>query len=132
MRLVTALLYDADVRALLTPQLAVAGARQALVDAHRGRLDAPPRMHADLGDAALVFTAGGMADGTRGVRIYQTGLERSDQAVLVWDGDGRLAGCIVGVELGAARTGALGAAAIDALAPPDAGVVAVVGSGRQA
>jgi alanine dehydrogenase len=131
---VTVLLSDYDVRAGLTPELAVAGARQALVDAHRGRLHAPPRLRADLGEAALVFTAGGMADGVRGVRIYQTGSESesSDQAVLVWGGDGRLAGCIVGAELGAARTGALGAAAVDALAHPEAGHVGIIGSGRQA
>ena len=77
----TRLLSDDDVRARLTPQLALEGARRALVEAHRGGLHAPPRVQA---------------------------------------------------ELGAARTGALGAAAVDALALPDAGVVGVVGSGRQA
>jgi len=71
----TRLLSDDDVRARLTPQLALEGARRALVEAHRGGLHAPPRVQA---------------------------------------------------ELGAARTGALGAAAVDALALPDADVVGVV------
>lgn len=128
----TRLLSDEDVRARLTPELAVAGAREALVDAHRGRLVAPPRAHVELGERALVFTAGALADGTAGFRVYQTGVEESDQAVLVWTPDGRLAGCVVGTELGAARTGALGAAAVDALARADARIVGVVGSGRQA
>ena len=56
----------------------------------------------------------------------------SDQAVLVWDGTGRLSGCVVGNELGARRTGALGAAAVDALARPDSATVGIVGSGVQA
>ena len=128
----TRLLSDDDVRSRLTPDLAVDGARRALVDAHRGRLVAPPRAHVELGARALVFTAGALADGAAGFRVYQTGVEDSDQAVLVWNPDGGLAGCVVGTELGAARTGALGAAAVDALARADAGVVGVVGSGRQA
>jgi len=128
----TRLLTDDDVRARLTPEFALDGARAALVDAHRGRLHAPPRVHAELGERSLVFTIGGLADGAVGFRAYQTGIEESDQAVLVWDPDGGLAGCIVGVELGAARTGALGAAAVAALALPGAEVVGVVGSGRQA
>jgi len=128
----TRLLSDDDVRARLTPELALEGARRALVEAHRGGLHAPPRVRADLGERSLVFTIGGLADGGVGFRVYQTGIEESDQAVLVWDPGGGLAGCIVGVELGAAHTGALGAAAVDALALPDAYVVGVVGSGRQA
>jgi ornithine cyclodeaminase len=128
----TRLLSDDDVRARLTPELALEGARAALVDAHRGGLQAPPRVHAELGERSLVFTIGGLADGAVGFRVYQTGIEESDQAVLVWDPAGGLAGCIVGIELGAARTGALGAAAVAALALPGADVVGVVGSGRQA
>jgi len=126
------LLFDDDVAAGLTPELAVDAARRAVVDAYQGRLQAPPRLIAELGDGELVFTAGGYPGGTRGVRIYQTKLLDSDQAVLVWDGEGHLAGCVVGVELGIRRTGALGAVAADALARPDAELVALIGSGRQA
>jgi alanine dehydrogenase len=129
---VTQLLDDDDVRARLTPELALDGARQALIDAHRGTLEAPPRAQVAVGGGSLVFTAGGYAGGVRGTRIYLTGSGDSDQAVLVWGADGRLAGCVVGVELGARRTGALGSAAAAALAPPDVREVAVVGSGRQA
>jgi alanine dehydrogenase len=126
------LLFDHDVAAGLSPELAVDAARRALVDAYRGRLQAPPRLYARVGNSELVFTAGGYPGGTRGVRIYQTGLLSSDQAVLVWDGKGRLVGCVIGLELGARRTGALGAVAADALARADAETVAVIGSGRQA
>jgi ornithine cyclodeaminase len=128
----TRLLFDEDVEARLTPALAVEGARMALVGAHRGELHAPPRVQADLGSRALVFTAGGLPDGAAGFRVYQTGAGEADQVVVVWATDGGLAGCIVGQTLGAARTGALGAAAVDALALPGAEIVGVVGSGRQA
>jgi ornithine cyclodeaminase len=120
------------VRARLTPALAVEAARRALVDAHRGSLVAPPRTSVDLGSHVLVFTAGGYRDGVSGLRVYGTWPGDSDQAVLAWDAGGRLRGCVVGVELGARRTGALGAVAVDALARRDASVVAVIGSGRQA
>ena len=126
------LLFDEEVRDHLTPTLAVEAARAALIDAYQGRLESPPRMHATVGPGALVFTAGGYAEGACGVRVYQTGRAAADQAVLVWDGDGRLSGCIVGVELGGMRTGALGAAATGALARTDAQIVSVIGSGRQA
>lgn len=128
----TRLLFDEEVRGHLTPTLAVEAARAALIDAYQGRLESPPRIHATVGRGALVFTAGGYAEGACGVRVYQTGRVAADQAVLVWDGDGRLRGCIVGVELGSMRTGALGAAATGALARTDAQIVSVIGSGRQA
>jgi hypothetical protein len=54
----------------------------ALVEAHRGGLHAPPRVRADLGERSLVFTIGGLADGGVGFRVYQTGIEESDQAVI--------------------------------------------------
>jgi ornithine cyclodeaminase len=130
--LTTRLLFDEEVRGHLTPTLAVEAARAALIDAYQGRLESPPRIHATVGPGALVFTAGGYAEGACGVRVYQTGRVAADQAVLVWDGDGRLRGCIVGVELGSMRTGALGAAATGALARTDAQIVSVIGSGRQA
>ncbi len=126
------LLFDKDVRDHLMPRVAVDAARAALIDAYQGRLESPPRIQSAFGQGALVFTTGGYPRGARGVRVYQTGGAASDQVVLVWDGEGRLTGCIVGVELGSMRTGALGAAAAGALARPDAAIVAVIGSGRQA
>jgi hypothetical protein len=116
----TRLLFDDDVAAALTPELAVDAAQRAVLDAYEGRLHAPARIAADVGEGALVFTAGGYTDGRRGVRVYQTGLASSDQVVLVWDAEGHLAGCVVGVELGARRTGALGAVAADLLARTNA------------
>jgi alanine dehydrogenase len=125
-------LLDADVRSRLDAAEAVRAARRALVDSYRGRLASPPRLRAELGEHGLVFTAGGYVDGPVGFRVYGLWPGDSDQAVLVWDGTGRLSGCVVGNELGARRTGALGGAAVDALARPDSATVGIVGSGVQA
>jgi ornithine cyclodeaminase len=126
------LLTDADVSRLLSPEVAVAAARRALVDAYRGALAAPPRLSVDAGEHTLVMTAGGYADGPVGFRAYGLWPGASDQAVLVWDGAGALQGIVVGSELGARRTGALGGVAVDVLARRDASRVAVIGSGVQA
>jgi alanine dehydrogenase len=126
-------LFDDDVRSRLDAADAVAAARRALVDAHRGVLFAPPRLRADLGENALVFTAGGYAEeGPAGFRVYGLWPDGSDQAVLVWEANGTLAGCVVGRELGARRTGALAGAAVDALAREGSASIGIVGSGAQA
>ena len=125
-------LGDDDVRRWLSPQAAVAAAREALTAAYWGELAAPPRLHAQAGDISLAFTAGGFPGGPLGFRVYGTWPGPSDQAVLVWDGGGRLAGVITGTELGARRTGALGGVAADLLAPPGEVTAAVLGSGAQA
>jgi ornithine cyclodeaminase/alanine dehydrogenase-like protein (mu-crystallin family) len=132
LRIALKVLFDSDVRSRLDAADAVRAARRALVDAYKGLLAAPPRLHADLGERGLVFTAGGYVDGPVGFRVYGLWPGDSDQAVLVWDGNGRLAGCVVGTEIGARRTGALGGAAVDALARANAATLGIVGSGVQA
>jgi alanine dehydrogenase len=126
------LLTDDDVRSRLTPAVAVAAARRALIDASLGSLVAPPRRQAEIGDLDLVLTIGGYPDGIAGFRAYGTWSGESDQAVLVWSAAGELLCVVVGSELGPRRTGALGAAAAGALARPGPAAVAVVGSGQQA
>jgi alanine dehydrogenase len=125
-------LDDAAVAALITPALAVRAARDAVLAAYRGTLVAPPRTVVPAGDIDLVFTVGGLIDGASGFRVYGRWPGDSDQAVMVWQPDGRLRGLVVGDTLGALRTGALGAVALDALAPADLTVLAVIGTGQQA
>jgi ornithine cyclodeaminase/alanine dehydrogenase-like protein (mu-crystallin family) len=125
-------LGDDDVRRWLPPGPAVTAARSALAAAYRGDLAAPPRLHADIGGISLAFTAGGFPAGPLGFRVYGTWPGQSDQAVLVWDGNGRLAAVIAGAELGTRRTGALGGVAADLLAPAGPVTGAVIGSGAQA
>ncbi|GIF75768.1 ornithine cyclodeaminase family protein [Asanoa siamensis] len=128
------LLTDADVAARLDAPTAVAAMRDALVAAHEGRLIAPPRASAVLEGGRLVMTAGHLADEWYGFRSYDTfGHADGEQLVVLHDArDGRIRAIAVGEEIGSRRTGALGGAAVDLLARPDAASVGVIGSGRQA
>ncbi|MEV0715921.1 ornithine cyclodeaminase family protein [Asanoa sp. NPDC050611] len=128
------LLTDADVAARLDAPTAVAAMRDALVAAHAGRLIAPPRASAVLEGGRLVMTAGHLADEWYGFRSYDTfGHADGEQLVALHDArDGRIRAIAVGEEIGSRRTGALGGAAVDLLARPDATTVGVIGSGRQA
>jgi alanine dehydrogenase len=125
-------LDDSDVARLCTAELAVASAREALADAAAGILQGPPRLVAPTGAGDFVFTVGGRPDGPSGFRAYGSWRSDGDQLVAVWDAGGRLTGLVTGTLLGALRTGGLGGAAVDALARPDADVLAVLGSGRMA
>ena len=96
----------------------------------------PPRHVVEFGDGGLVFTVGGTT-GIAGFRAYETfqkpALENEDQLIAVWDrATRRLSGIAIGERLGALRTGALGGAAIDRMAPAKVRKLAVVGTGLQA
>lgn len=134
-------LDDSDIQARLSATDAVRWMGEAIDAVHRGELVAPPRVHANLGGtdhdgthpggADLAFTAGRMPGSWFGYRSYAT--LPADQLVAVWDEpSGQVRAIAIGAELGARRVGAIGAVAADALAAPDAGVVAVIGTGTQA
>ncbi|MEW1653706.1 ornithine cyclodeaminase family protein [Streptomyces sp. NPDC093707] len=127
------LLDDDDVRAHLDAGTAVTAVRQALLAAHHGTLDAPPRVQARLGDGDLVVTAGRLrSQGLFGFRSYDT-VVGAEQLVAVWGTeDGRLRAVVHGDELGPRRTGAIGAVAVDVAARPGPVRVALVGAGPQA
>lgn len=132
-------LDDADAQRLLEPATAVAVVRESLIAHHNGGLTAPPRVQASLGDGDLIFTAGRLAGTGYGFRVYRMTSSGSgnrlagDQLTAVYDdATGKLSGAIIGDFLGTARTGAIGAVAVDVLARPDAGTVGLIGSGRQA
>jgi ornithine cyclodeaminase/alanine dehydrogenase-like protein (mu-crystallin family) len=124
-------LTDEDVARLSAAEM-VEAARAALLQFGAGSLTAPPRVRASLGPVDYVFTAGALADGTSGFRCYRAGQPSGDQLTAVWEPSGRLRGVVVGDELGARRTGALGAVAADVLARADATTVGLIGSGVQA
>lgn len=121
-------LDDAAVAARLDPVTAVTAMKEALVAAYRGDLLAPPRVHADV----LTFTCGRLAGAWYGYRCYDTHVGGEQLVVVHTEPAGRLEGIAVGSALGAYRTGALGGAAVDVLARPEASTVGVVGTGRQA
>jgi ornithine cyclodeaminase/alanine dehydrogenase-like protein (mu-crystallin family) len=122
---------DDDVRAM-PAAVAVDAMRELLEAAADGRLQAPPRLRAELGELDYVFTVGSLGDETSGFRVYRAGRPAGDQLTAVWSPNGELRGIVTGDELGARRTGALGAVAADVLARADATTVGVVGAGTQA
>src|SRR6266545_2617951 len=113
---------DAEVRRTLSPELAVDAIREALAALHDGRLAAPPRVRAELGDGTLTFTAGRLAGVGYGFRVYDTQPTKdADQATVVFDDHGgHVLGVVTGTWFGDARTGAIGAVAVDLLAGTDA------------
>ncbi|MEU7638875.1 ornithine cyclodeaminase family protein [Streptomyces sp. NPDC039016] len=127
------LLDDDDVRAHLDAPTAVRAVRAALLAAHHGDLEAPPRVRAELGDGDLVVTAGHLPSRQLfGFRSYDT-FVGAEQLVAVWStADGRLRAVVHGAELGPRRTGAIGAVAVDAAARPGPVRTALVGAGPQA
>ncbi|MFG3120499.1 ornithine cyclodeaminase family protein [Streptomyces sp. NPDC048201] len=124
---------DTDVRDRLGAGTAVRAMRAAILAHHEGTVQAPPRVRADLGGGHLVFTAGHLREqGLFGFRAYDT-LVGAEQLVAVWDArDGSLAALVHGAELGARRTGAIGAVAVDVAAGPGPVRVGMVGAGTQA
>ncbi|HEY1489191.1 MAG TPA: ornithine cyclodeaminase family protein [Micromonosporaceae bacterium] len=127
------LLCDEDVRDALSAAEAVELMRAALIEHHRGALRSPARLRADLGDGGLMVTAGRQVGTAYGMRVYGTFPHSTEQVTVVFDeSNGRITAIITGNELGDRRTGALGGVAIDLLARADAGVLAVLGTGRQA
>jgi ornithine cyclodeaminase/alanine dehydrogenase-like protein (mu-crystallin family) len=134
---VVPILTDTDVASRLSADRAVATMRDAVLAAHRGELVAPARTAVDLGDGRLLYTSGRWRGRWYGFRAYDTFDRDSsgagdDQLTVVYDdATGRLAGLVVGAELGRRRTGALGGVAVDAVAP-NATTLGLIGTGQQA
>jgi ornithine cyclodeaminase/alanine dehydrogenase-like protein (mu-crystallin family) len=131
---VEAILHDEDVLEHLSAADAVRWMAEAVDAHHRGELVAPPRAHADFGDGRVVFTAGRLRGSWFGYRSYDTlPADPGAQVIVVHDEtSGQVRAVAIGNELGPRRVGAIGAVAADALAPLDAGVIAVIGTGTQA
>jgi ornithine cyclodeaminase len=128
------LLGDDDLQRLLPPERALSLVRAAVIDLDRGRLVEPPRVAADVGAGHLTFTCGAVPGSWVGYRSYRAPGDAGDEQVVVVTDDpsGRVRALYAGQHLGPLRTGALGALAIDALAPLGPVSLAVVGAGRQA
>jgi ornithine cyclodeaminase/alanine dehydrogenase-like protein (mu-crystallin family) len=126
-------LQDADIYNASAARVAVGAVREAVLANSEGRLIAPPRHTVPFDKGALVFTVGGTTD-LVGFRAYDTFPNSAqDQVVAVWDSrTGTLEGIAIGEMVGALRTGALGALAVDLLARGETAKCAVLGSGLQA
>lgn len=132
------ILRDEDVERHLTMREAVEIMTEAFRLHGRGKLTGPARPVVDVGNGQLVFTCGGVSDEqpSVGFRVYdlgQIGSPERDEVVAVFDAtNGALKGLTVGPLLGAMRTGAIGGAAVDALARRDAKCLGIIGTGYQA
>lgn len=131
------ILTDDQFSELVPMDNAVQAIRRAIASHATGDLTAPSRFGVEGEHGSLVFTAGVETDavGVMGFRVYETipDSPNGNQLVATYDGDtGALEGVIVGDQVGAVRTGAIGGVALDELARPDATTIGVLGSGRQA
>jgi ornithine cyclodeaminase/alanine dehydrogenase-like protein (mu-crystallin family) len=131
------ILTDDDLDPVALMPAAIEAIEAALLARRQGRLVAPPRTAVPFGEhGSLMLTIGGTlgADAIAGLRVYDTfeGPIHS-QVTVVWSAiDASLIGIVVGERLGEIRTGAIGGVAICHMSVPDAQVVAVIGTGRQA
>lgn len=127
-------LGDADVDPWLTPERTRAWVREAL-EAHTfGRLSAPARADAPVGGRSLRLTTGQEHGDWFGFRSYLApGDGRAQEVTLVYDDASlHVRGLHVGTALAPRRCGAVGAAALEALAPPEATRMGLIGTGTQA
>jgi len=132
------ILTDQDLPKILTMKEIVQKIEDAFRAKSEGRLISPARVNVELGGGSLVFTIGAETRKERvmGFRVYNTfhgATAHHDHVVVVFDHEtGALKGIIVGVLIGALRTGALGGAAVNALARADVKSLGILGTGLQA
>ncbi|MEU0477944.1 ornithine cyclodeaminase family protein [Streptosporangium sp. NPDC006013] len=129
---------DAEVAEHITLAETVEAVRQALVDAHRGRIEQPQRLA--LGDGRLLVMAA-RASGAVGDAVVKTVnvsahagevAEGVHGIVLSLDGETGRVTTAEASALTVLRTAALVALATEVLAPPRVHTLAVLGAGRQA
>ncbi len=127
-------LTEADVRQLLTMELAL----EAVESAHRahalGRAIDIPRQRTRVPTASLHILQGALLDaGVMGYKAYTASKAGARFLVHLFDAaDGRLQAVIEADTLGMMRTGAAGGIAARHLSRPEAGSVALIGAGWQA
>ncbi|MBZ0309908.1 MAG: ornithine cyclodeaminase family protein [Anaerolineae bacterium] len=128
------ILTDEQVNKYLTPTESIAVMEQVFLARANGRYAGTPRWDLPFENGTMRFTVGG-ANGVVGFRVYLRGrqMTHDDQLNAVWDQHtGQLKVMVVGEALGVLRTGAIGGVAVKHLAPPNAEVLAIIGTGRQA
>ncbi len=128
------LLREADVRALLPMDQAVALVRQVLEDWERGQAVNQPRRRIK-GEGCIFSSMSGASFRSHaiGLKAYASSRRGTTFLVALWDSErGELLALIEADWLGRIRTGAASGVATDALARKDASTVAIIGTGGQA
>lgn len=137
------LLTESDVRALLPMDHLIATMESTLVDFSRGRTVQPVRTVLQVGESKSFFGVmpayipGLPAMGTKQVTVFASNAERDLPShlatITLLDPDtGALLALVDGRYITEARTAAVSAVSVNYLAKPDAGVLALIGSGVQA
>lgn len=127
-------LNDEHVTQYLSPAIAVDIMEQVFLARTQNQYAGVPRWNLPFHGGQMVFTVGGAGDSV-GFRAYLRGknLTHDDQLNIVWEqSTGKLLGIVSGVLLGAMRTGAIGGVAAKYLAPKNAEILAIIGTGKQA
>ena len=126
------LLTGSDLAQCLPMEDAVASVEAALTERAEQTLVSPPRTFWPVGPSGITITPGGLLkQGVVGFRVYLRG-DRGDQLTAIWNvRDGALKGIILGPELGATRTGAIGGVAVKWMAPRETPRIGVIGGGFQ-
>jgi len=131
----TLLLRESDVRDLLTVREAVSLLRETLSTqaTATGAMNIP-RRRVELDHGLLNVMAASVPQArAAGLKAYSVGRAGPRFLLALWDrADGRLLALIEADLLSRIRTGAASGVASDILARPDANVLAVIGTGRQA
>ncbi len=126
-------------RELVPVRTAIDAVRDGFIAGSSGDIEQPSRLVLEGGQALAMLAADRRGIGTvlKAVTVRRQNAARGlpvVQAVVVWfDGDtGTPEALIDGTTLTALRTGAASGVATDLLAPPEAGVLAMIGAGGQA
>jgi alanine dehydrogenase len=127
-------LTEADVKQVLTPDMALAGVDSAHRDLAQGQALDTPRQRSRLPQTVLHILQGALpAQGVLGYKAYTSNRSGNRFLVHLFDAaSGRLKAVIESDYLGMMRTGAASGVAARWLARPDASVAGVFGSGWQA
>ncbi|MDO5710634.1 MAG: hypothetical protein Q4P32_02690 [Micrococcales bacterium] len=127
-------LGDDDIEPWLTPARTRAWVSDALAAHTFGELIAPARTQAAIGHRSLRLTAGQVSGNWFGFRSYLApGDGRAQEVTVVYDDETmHVRGLHVGTALAPRRCGAIGAVALEALAPGQASRLALIGTGTQA
>src|SRR5262245_5188071 len=130
----TLFLREAEVRELLTMEVAITAVEQGFRQLGAGEAMNVPRRRARTGHVVLhAMSAASDAFGLIGFKVYTTGRGGARFHVVVYDGvTGQLQAIIEADWLGRMRTGAASGVATQYMARPDATEVGIIGAGDQA
>ncbi len=130
----TLFLTEADVRRVLTMRMAIDTLEDAFRRLAEGDATQLPRRRVRTPQAMLhTMSAGSAAYGALGAKLYTTTRHGAQFHIFLYDGSsGEMTAVIEADWLGQVRTGAASGLATQCMARPDATVVGVFGSGKQA